>query len=371
MRILHLHSGNLFGGIESMLLTLLDARAKTQSSTARVALCFRGRLFDELTRRGVHVDLIGDVRLSRPSTARRARARLRELLTEWSPDVVVVHLPWTQAVFGPTLKAVGVRVIQWVHGPVTGVLGLWASRSLPDALISNSAFTTTQLPAAYRNVPTTVIRYPVSLPPDYSEAQLAETRASLGTAATDVVIVQASRFEPWKGHVPHLRALGKLAAVPGWVLWIVAGAQRPAEARYEQELRALALELGIAARIRFTGEQPDVSRFLAAADIYCQPNTGPEPFGLAYIEALAAGLPVIATSIGAAREIVSPETGLLVEANNVDALAEALRLLISDRERRRTFGRAGAARAAELCEATRQIAAVDAYVTAFAGGAPA
>ena len=371
MRILHLHSGNLFGGIESMLLTLLDARAGTQSSTARVALCFRGRLFEELTRRGVHVDLIGDVRLSRPSTTRRARARVRALLADWSPDVVVVHLPWTQAVFGPTLKAAGVRVIQWIHGPVTGVLGVWASRSLPDAMISNSAFTSTQLPAAYRDVPLAVIRYPVSSPPEYSAAQLADTRASLGTAASDVVIVQASRFEPWKGHVPHLRALGQLAAVPGWVLWIVGGAQRPAEARYEQELRALASELGIAARIRFTGEQPDVSRFLAAADIYCQPNTGPEPFGLAYVEALAAGLPVIATSIGAAREIVSPETGLLVQPGNVDALADALRLLIVDQERRRTLGRAGVPRATELCDAARQIAALDAFVGALAGGAPA
>ena len=47
-----------------------------------------------------------------------------------------------------------------------------------------------------------------------------------------------------------------------------------------------------------------MTRLLAAADVFCQPNSGPEPFGIVFVEALYAGLPVIATAIGGAQEIV-------------------------------------------------------------------
>ncbi len=75
-------------------------------------------------------------------------------------------------------------------------------------------------------------------------------------------------------------------------------------------------------------------RLLAAADIHCQPNTGPEPFGITFIEALYAGLPVVTTSIGGALEIVDGSCGMLVEPNDPAALAGALRRLIEDRELR-------------------------------------
>ena len=57
--------------------------------------------------------------------------------------------------------------------------------------------------------------------------------------------------------------------------------------------------MGIADRVRFLGERFDVPRLLAAADVHCQPNSGPEPFGIAFIEALYASLPVVSTRIGA------------------------------------------------------------------------
>jgi glycosyltransferase involved in cell wall biosynthesis len=50
-------------------------------------------------------------------------------------------------------------------------------------------------------------------------------------------------------------------------------------------------DLRIADRVRFAGQRDDVPRLLAAADLHCQPNSSPEPFGVAFVEALAAGLP--------------------------------------------------------------------------------
>ena len=86
---------------------------------------------------------------------------------------------------------------------------------------------------------------------------------------------------------------------------------------------------------------------LCAADIYCQPNTGPEPFGIAFVEALYAGLPVVTTNLGAAPEIVTDDCGILVPPVS-DNLIAALSDLIQDTIRRLRLSAAGPKRAAAL-----------------------
>ncbi|HVA41545.1 MAG TPA: glycosyltransferase family 4 protein, partial [Candidatus Binataceae bacterium] len=87
-------------------------------------------------------------------------------------------------------------------------------------------------------------------------------------------------------------------------------------------------------------------------------NTGPEPFGITFIEALYAGLPVVTTSIGGALEIVDGSCGILVEPDDPGALAGALCRLIEDRELRARLGAAGPGRAAALCDPRAQMAAL-------------
>jgi glycosyltransferase involved in cell wall biosynthesis len=69
---------------------------------------------------------------------------------------------------------------------------------------------------------------------------------------------------------------------------------------------------------------------LVAADIHCQPNTGPEPFGIAFVEALYAGLPVVTTAIGGGLEIVDESCGKLVAPDDANALSKVLRSLITN-----------------------------------------
>ena len=102
--------------------------------------------------------------------------------------------------------------------------------------------------------------------------------------------------------------------------------------------------------MRFLGEREDVARLLAAADIYCQPNTGPEPFGISVVEALAAGIPVVTTRLGAAPEIVDDSCGRLVDAGDTAALTSTLSALAADADVRRRLGRAGVARAAQFSD---------------------
>src|SRR5262249_13276946 len=199
-----------------------------------------------------------------------------------------------------------------------------------------------------------------------------QVRAELQTPADAAVIVQASRLERWKGHDLLLRALGGLRDLPSWVCWIAGGAQRPAGVAYLAELRQTAARLGIAERVRFLGQRTDVPHLLAAADLHCQPNTGPEPFGIAFVEALYAGLPVVTTALGGALEIVDESCGILVPPDDGAALQGVLRGLLADPERRRSLGQGGPARAMTLCDPAQAMQRLQNFLRSTQGipGAP-
>jgi len=352
MRVLHIHSGNLYGGVESFLRTLTQQQPQAPGLSHEFALCFEGRMSQELRQLGAPVHLLGAARVSRPWTVWRARGELSELLWRERYAAAACHSAWTQALFGPVVREAGVPLVFFQHDALAGKhwLERWARVTPPDLVISNSHFSAATLENLYPRVPKKV-RY---LPVQASSAaagpgERERVRAELGTGEQNVVIVQACRMEEWKGHRLLLEALGRLKAVPGWVLWIAGGAQRPHEVRYLAELEAQASRLGIRERVRFLGQRSDVPRLLRAADIHCQPNLGPEPFGIAFIEALQAGLPVITTAMGGPLEIVDGTCGMLVPPRP-EPLAEALRWLVEEPEERRRLGAAGPARAAALCE---------------------
>jgi glycosyltransferase involved in cell wall biosynthesis len=189
----------------------------------------------------------------------------------------------------------------------------------------------------------------------------------MGVPNDVVVILQVSRMEAWKGHMLHLQALSKIKDMREWVCWILGGPQRPEEERYMSMLQRTAAELGIGSRVRFLGQRKDVPRLLAAADVFCQPNKGPEPFGIVFIEALWAGLPVLTTAMGGPMEIIDESCGFLVEPENPAVLADSLRKLIESPELRARLGRGGAPRAQQLCNPASQINKIERCLAALAG----
>lgn len=359
MRVLHLNAGNLYGGIETYLVTLARCRGLCPEMEPEFGLCFRGRLWDELTAVGVPVHDLGAVRMSRPWTVLGARGRLRRVLRGTAFGAAVAHGNWPHAVFAPVVRRAGVRLANAVHGELANPTWLdrWAARTAPDVVIANSQFTATPAAKLFEGAPVEVVYLPVPAPEPFDRAAARRAvRAELGTPDDAVVVLQASRLEEWKGQCVHLDALARLKDVPGWVAWFAGGAQKVGEAFYRTELERIAASAGIADRVRFLGQRADVPRLVAAADIYCQPNTGPEPFGLVYVEALAAGLPVVASGFGGAVEIVDDRCGALTPPGDAGAVAAALRELISDPVRRAALGAAGPRRATELCDPAAALA---------------
>ena len=143
-RLLHVYSGNLYGGIEAILVTLARYRALCPGSSQEFALCFDGRLSARArSDSACRCISVGEVRASRPLTMRRARRALATLVGSGRFDRVVCHAPWSLALFGGVVRRAGVPLVFWAHDAMTGAaLDRAAARAdEPDLVICNSRYT--------------------------------------------------------------------------------------------------------------------------------------------------------------------------------------------------------------------------------------
>jgi glycosyltransferase involved in cell wall biosynthesis len=166
-----------------------------------------------------------------------------------------------------------------------------------------------------------------------------DARHQLDLPADAPVILTACRLFPSKGPVDLVRALPAVRRRHPNVQLLVAGQEMVPG--FAAELSDLAASLGLADHVRLLGYRRDLSRLLAASDVFAMPSVG-EPFGLVYAEAMAMERPVVALESGGAPEVVQAGvTGLLSPPGDLDALARNLVALLSDRDARARMGRAG------------------------------
>ena len=150
-------------------------------------------------------------------------------------------------------------------------------------------------------------------------------RRELGLPEGVPVIGLVGRLDHWgKGHKELLEAMAPLMARHPVHALIVGGGRRM------DEVRSLAAGLGLAGAVHFLGPRPDVPDLLNAMDIFVLPSYS-EGLSLALLEAMAAGMPVIATAVGGTPEVVTDgDNGLLIPPRDAAALAEALERLLAD-----------------------------------------
>lgn len=154
------------------------------------------------------------------------------------------------------------------------------------------------------------------------------TRTTLtGSESDDLIVVMVGAFTEQKDQSTIIRAI---AQVPGLQLVLVGDG--PLRADSEKVAR----EFSVQDRVRFLGWRSDVPRILAAADIYVQSSHW-EGFGIAALEAMAAGLPVVVSNVDGLREVVG-RSGLLFEPGNAEQLAALLRKLAADSALRTRLG---------------------------------
>jgi glycosyltransferase involved in cell wall biosynthesis len=188
-------------------------------------------------------------------------------------------------------------------------------------------------------------------PPTKSKEQV---RRELGLESDDFVLICVARHNYPKGIDVLLESLASL--LPGHrnlKLLQIGTSLNPEETLgYKQ----LAEKLGVADRVAWLGERNDVSDLLHVGQIYLQPSRS-EGLGLAICEAMTAGLPVVATNVdGIPEPVANGQTGILVEPESPQQLADAIERLIADGPLRLRMGQAGRERIAEHFDMRRQVA---------------
>lgn len=177
-----------------------------------------------------------------------------------------------------------------------------------------------------------------------TDVGLQEGRVTIGTVCR--------LEEPTKGLTVLLNALAQLhqrgGALPFQLLLVGEG---PAE----RDLRQLSEKLGLRDIVVFAGLRKDVERILPLLDVFVLPSLS-EGFGIALVEAMAAGLPVVATSVGGIPEVVQTgATGVLVPPGDSVALADAMEELMNNSSKAQFLGQNGRDRATRLFDVSLMV----------------
>jgi glycosyltransferase involved in cell wall biosynthesis len=167
-----------------------------------------------------------------------------------------------------------------------------------------------------------IVVIPNAVEPPPAVAPDARLRADVAGDARTPLALTVARLDAQKG-IAHL--VDAAAMVPE-VVFAIAG-----DGPDRAALEARAAERGVSARIRFLGHRRDVPALLAIADLFVLPSLY-EGFPLSVLEAMAAGVPVVATAVGGTDELVSSETGFPVAPADPRALADGVRALLADRD---------------------------------------
>lgn len=345
MRLLLVHSDLVGGGIEKILVTL--ARAVP---VAEKAICYcpsshpepPAELVEGLRRDGIQV-----LRMLPRATSPLYPWRLARAIGHYRPDLVHFH-GTLMGVVGGLLRGLFPRRVAFVytqhshHSQDARWLRLLARRTfgrLDHVVCVSQAVREDLLGSpglgglAGR---TTVIHNGIDLTAFAEEVpaeEVAAMRREMGAGEGERVIGSVGLLWRIKGYHVLLPAFARLLeSFPLARLALVGKGEQ------EEELRALARELGVAQRVSFLGWRGDVPRLLRAFDLYVQPSTS-EGLPLAPLEAGAVGLPVVATRVGGMPEaVVGGRTGLLVPPEDPEAMAEAMLALLGDPKEARRLG---------------------------------
>ncbi len=187
---------------------------------------------------------------------------------------------------------------------------------------------------------TTVIHNGLDLQRLSGQKERTRVRSELGLASNARLVGTVGQLVPWKNQELFLRACAQVALHQAEAEFLVIGADLFGEHEgYCQWLRDLTEDLGLARRTHFLGWRNDVPRLLGALDVFVLPSRE-EPFGRALLEAMAAGLPVIAVAAGGPKELIDPShDGILIPPpGHPSILAAMINQVLDDRALARRLG---------------------------------
>jgi L-malate glycosyltransferase len=349
IRVLWLTTGLGPGGAEQLLVTTARRRDRQRTAVrAAYLLPYKSALVAALEAEAVPVECLGYRSVLDP----RWLGALRRSMVQHPVDILHAHNP-VMAVGGRIVarslpRRLRPRLVVTDHNVWHGYkpASRWAdglTSRLDDARLTVSEAVRASLPAPIQQRSHVVLQ---GIEVERVRAQRTERAAVRAELGLDP-------HAPVVGTVANLRAQ---KAYPDLLAAAAAVLERVPEARFvavgqgplEAEIRALHARMGLGDRFLLLGHRPDAVRAMAACDVFVLASHW-EGLGVAVMEALALGLPVVATAVGGVPEVVEHgREGLLVPPRQPAKLAQAIATLLTDTETRQRMAEAAAQRGAEL-----------------------
>jgi glycosyltransferase involved in cell wall biosynthesis len=343
-----LHSLHV-GGAE-VLAARLARRLRDDFRFVFVCLDELGTLGQQLRAEGFAVEVLG----RRPGLDWQLPLRLASLLRRQRADLVHAH-QYTPFFYALTSRYLGRRVPvlftehgrhfpdyprrkrifanRLLIGPRDQVVGV--GQAVRQALIRNEGIPASRVGVIYNGIELA--------PAGNGNSDRLTVRKEMGVGANDLALIQVARLDYLKDHATALRTLERVVQVHPEARLVLVG-EGPELGKIQEEMRQRKLQT----QVRLLGLRSDVSRLLRAADLFLLTSIS-EGIPLTVIEAMSAGLPVVATNVGGVSEVVEDgQSGLLAPSGDDGALAEKVLQLARDKDLHQRMGQSGRQRARDL-----------------------
>lgn len=347
MRLFFVNMHRLWGG-QSTVVVLLAGELARRGHDVIVA----GLADSELIKRAAAAGLktYGELELKRglrPASFLRDQRRLRRLWKEFKPDGILTN--GSQDTWACALArrrfCKHAFLVRWRHNSFKIAphrFNRWLYRKLIDHVVVSSSEIAPILTDTGLVQPERITVFPPTTQLErFLHAQpTADLRKELNVAPDGFLVLSVGRLAPEKGHDTLVRAWKRVAAELPQAKLAIAGLG----GQYEP-LRALVAELNLGEHVHLIKFRDDIPALYAEADLAVLAPVAGESFGIALLEAYAAGRACVATDIGGVKDlVVNGQTGFLVKAGDSDAIAAAVLAALRDRALRERMAQAGKTR---------------------------
>lgn len=348
--------GERLGGAEAMLLSFLRHVDRTRVDPL-VVFFAEGPFEREVSALGIRTTVLPAGRLRQLRIFVRVVWSLGALLRREHPDLILNWAPKSQLYGAPAAALAGMsdRVVWWQHGIPKGH---WMDRLatlLPARAVGCSSEPSAEAQKRLRPRRMTFIVHPGIDPPVRPrESETDALRRRLGIPEGRTIVGAVGRLEPGKGHERLLRALAFLRRRGRGVHGLIVGGPGYGHSvKHEQHLKRVARDLDLDEWVTFTGHVTNAAACLSLMDVFVTASEK-ESFGIAVIEAMALGVPVVGTRAGGAATLLeNGSSALLTSAGDETELAEALNRLSGDVDLREKLAREGRERFVSAYSADR------------------
>lgn len=337
--VVHIIDSLTIGGAQKLLVTFAR-EAKRRSMRMEIISLKAGidaQIEKDLTDCGVSISYFPAKKLLDLKRIWKIIRRLREA----RPDVIQSHLTYGNIIGGLAGVAAGIPVVATLHSAgkdrrysktregLESLVMRWLDRKI--IAVGRNTAKWHQARTGKKKVVT--VLNAVDDIADISIAERREIRREMMGDDSKSLLISVGRLSIVKAYDDLIRAFDMVHRVMGETFLILAG-----DGVMRQEWEQLAAALGLSDAVKFLGNRGDVPRLLRSSDLYVSSSVV-EGMPLAVMEAMGAGLPIVATEVGDLPEMIDENCGVLVPPRDVQRLADAIVEVLTNRERRMEMGR--------------------------------